>query len=436
MSAAPPVAWDAATFEGLYRCVHCGLCLNACPTYRELGLESDSPRGRLYLMRALVEGRLELGSGVVTHMDRCLVCRACETACPSGVPFGHLMELTRDQIGRQRPRKGLAALARRMALRSLFPYPGRLRGAAKLLGFYQHGRLQAIVRRFRLLPPKLAELERLLPNVSARPFISPSGGWLRAPGQARYRVGLLSGCIMSVSFADVDRATARVLHRNSCDVFVPASQACCGALHAHDGDREGARALARRNIEAFEQASLDAIVVNAAGCGAMMKGYGELLGDDPALCRRAAALAAKVRDASEFLAGTDFNRALGRLDVTATYQDACHLAHGQGIREAPRTLLRAIPGLRLIEMRDPEACCGSAGIYNIVQPELSRAIGRKKCASVADTGADVVVSANPGCMIQLQAGLREQARLPAVKHLMEVLDEAYRRMDEDGPRPA
>jgi Fe-S oxidoreductase len=418
-------AWDATEFEGLYRCVHCGLCLQACPTYRELQLETDSPRGRLYLMRAMVEGRLDLNEGVVTHMHRCLVCRACETACPSGVPFGHLMELTRDRIRQDWPQPAASSTIRKLMLRHVFPYRRRLRVLAALGRVYQSSGLQTLVRKARLLPAKLADIESLMPALSERPFDAPPGEWFRAPTSAKYRVGLLSGCIMSIAFADVDRATVRVLNHNDCDVFVPAAQTCCGALHVHDGDREAARELARRNIEAFEREQLDAIIVNAAGCGAMMKDYGELLHDDPAHAERAAALAARVRDVSEFLASIDFSTDFGRVDRTVTYQDACHLAHGQGVREAPRALLKAIPGLRLVEMKDSDRCCGSAGIYNITQPELSRRFMADKAESAAATGADIVVSANPGCMIQLQAGLRQRGCSAAVKHIIEVLDEAY-----------
>ncbi|MBV8083386.1 MAG: (Fe-S)-binding protein [Chloroflexi bacterium] len=415
-------AWDPARLEGLYRCVHCGLCLQACPTYRELGLETDSPRGRLYLMRAMVEGRLDLNDGVVEHMHRCLVCRACETACPSGVPFGQLMELTRDEIRQQRPEPGPRGILRRLIFRQLFPFPNRLRALAAGARFYQQSGLQRLTRRLNILPKRLAEIEALMPPASETPFESPAGEWFRTEQQpARYRVGLLAGCIMSISFADVDRATVRVLNQNGCDVFVPRNQTCCGALHAHDGDREGAEMLARQNIAAFEREDLDAVIMNAAGCGAAMKGYSELLPDDD----RANAFAAKVKDVTEFLAGIELNANFGRLERTITYQDPCHLAHGQRIREAPRQLLRAIPGVTLVEMQDSDRCCGSAGIYNITQPELSRSIGAQKGANVAATGADMVVSANPGCMIQLEAGLHVCAYGAAVRHIVEILDEAY-----------
>lgn len=381
-------------------------------------------------MRALVEGRLDLNEGVVTHMHRCLVCRACETACPSGVPFGQLMELTRDHIRQEWPQPTVSSAIRKLLLRSVFPHPKRLKALGAIGRLYQRSGLQKAVRASGVLPRKLADTEALMPPVSDAPFEAPPGGWIRANAPARYRVGLLSGCIMSIAFADVDRATVRVLNRNSCDVYVAPAQTCCGALHAHDGDREAARALARRNVDAFEREQLDAVVVNAAGCGAMMKDYGELLRDDLAYAERAAAFSARVKDVTEFLTEIDFDDHFGRLEQTVTYQDACHLAHGQRIREAPRKLLRAIPGLELVEMKDSDRCCGSAGIYNITQPELSRRFMAEKAESAAATQAEVVVSANPGCMIQLRAGLRQRGLETAVKHIIQVLDEAYQRGED------
>ncbi|MGH2363379.1 MAG: heterodisulfide reductase-related iron-sulfur binding cluster [Chloroflexota bacterium] len=417
--------WNEGRFDGLYRCVHCGLCLGACPTYRELGLESDSPRGRLYLMRALVEGRTELNDDIVTHMERCLVCRACETACPSGVPFGHLMEMTRETIQQEWPRSASSSLARAVLLRHVFPRPARLRLLGRIARWYQRSGAQRLARRLGLIPRSLRGIEALMPETSPEFFEPPSGQWFYAPGQAARRVGLLSGCVMSLCFAEIDRATVRVLNRNACDVFVPRAQTCCGALHAHDGDRATARQLARANIDAFGHAQLDAVIMNAAGCGATVKEYGQLLKDDPRYADRARHFAASVRDVTEFLASVPLNTAFGRLDKTVTYQEPCHLAHGQRVRQQPRDLLRAIPGLRLVEMGDSDRCCGSAGIYNITQNELSRRFMAEKSAAAAATGAEVVVSANPGCMIQLAAGLRERGASASVKHIVELLDEAY-----------
>ncbi|MDE3076828.1 MAG: (Fe-S)-binding protein [Chloroflexota bacterium] len=417
--------WDPQEFEGLYRCVHCGLCLGACPTYRELGLEADSPRGRLYLMRALVEGRLELNEGVVTHMQRCLVCRACETACPSGVPFGQVMELTREVIRQEWPQPAKTSLLRSLTLRHIFPFPPRLRLLGAVSRWYQQSGLQRAARTFKLIPSGLAELEGLMPAVSEEAFDPPPGEWFYATGATKYRVGLLSGCIMGISFADIDRATVRVLTRNGCDVFVPRDQTCCGALHAHDGDRETARRLARQNIDAFERPQLDAVIMNAAGCGAAMKEYRELLQGDAGYGQRAVAFGSRVKDVTEFLASIELNTSFGRLERTVTYQEPCHLAHAQRISRQPRVLLAAVPGLKLVEMKDSDRCCGSAGIYNITQPDLSRAFMEEKSANVAATGADVLVSANPGCMIQMATGLRRRGYPASVKHIVEILDEAY-----------
>jgi glycolate oxidase iron-sulfur subunit len=319
---------------------------------------------------------------------------------------------------------------RRLLLRGVFPFPERLRALGRLGKLYQRSGLQRVARRLGLIPTRLSEVEALMPPLSERFFEPPDGEWLRAQeSPARHRVGLLSGCIMSVAFADVDRATVRVLNRNGCDVFVPRSQTCCGALHAHDGDRATAQELARRNIDAFEREGLDAIVINAAGCGATMKDYAELLHDDRDYASRAEAFSARVKDVSEFLASIELNRDLGPLDRTVTYQDACHLAPGQRVREAPRTLLRAIPGLQLVEMGDSDRCCGSAGIYNITQTALSLRFMAEKSQSAAATGAEILVSGNPGCMIQLRTGLRRCGSRMVVKHIVEVLDEAYRRAE-------
>ena len=265
-----------------------------------------------------------------------------------------------------------------------------------------------------------------MPAVSDEFFEPPDGEWFRTPGRAKYRVGLLSGCIMSLCFADIDRATVRVLNKNGCDVFVPRAQTCCGALHAHDGDREYACKLARKNIDVFGRSELDAVIMNSAGCGAAMKEYETLLHDDKRYAGKAAAFSARVKDVTEFLASIDLNADFGRIERTVTYQEPCHLAHGQRVKQPPRTLLKAVPGIKLVEMKDSDRCCGSAGIYNIVQPELSRKFQQEKCANAAATGADTVVSANPGCMIQMDAGLRNLGYDADVKHVVEILDEAYR----------
>jgi glycolate oxidase iron-sulfur subunit len=423
------VGRDVPSEQVIDACVRCGFCLPACPTYKELAIETSSPRGRIALMRAVSQERLPLASpGFVHQMYECLGCRACEAVCPSGVRYGEILEDSRDQIERQVPRPGWVRLVRLLVFGALFRDTRLFRLVASTARLYQVSGLQRLARMsgiLRLL--KLDMMESLLPTM-ARRFVVPRGQtFVPADGQVTRRVALVSGCIMSTAYAETDRATARILAANGCEVIVPADQTCCGALHVHAGDKDGGRALARRNIDAFERANVEAIVINAAGCGAALKEYGHLLHDDPVYAGRAAAFSAKVKDISEFLAPLAL-RPLGRLDLRVTYQEACHLVHAQRIAGPPRTLLRAIPGVTLLEMEESSLCCGSAGIYNVTQPELSRRLMERKTAHVLATGAEVVVSANPGCILQLQAGLRavgasERVR---VRHIADLLDESYR----------
>ena len=444
---------DRPTDDDMTRCIHCGLCLQACPTYRETGMETESPRGRLYLMRAFAEGRLDATSDSLTeHLDLCLQCRACETACPSGVKYGHIIETTTNEIARQRAEKEPEAttpqtLLRTLIFRGLFPNPTAFRAFALATRVYQRTGLQKMVRKSGLLRlpvfGKLADLETMLPPISKPLFAPPLGGVVppHTPGKpATHRVALFSGCIMSVAFARVNEATVRVLARNGCEIVVPETQTCCGALNIHNGDREYAKEMAKRNIAAFEEAGVEAVIINAAGCGAQLKEYGQLLHNDPEWQGRAEAFSTQVKDISEFLAGLpDLNQNFGRLDMRVTYQDACHLAHAQRIKNPPRQLLKAIPGLNLIEMDGADRCCGSAGIYNVTQYDMSMQILEHKMESVGATHADLVVSGNPGCNIQIGVGagkyglnsLRvQQGKKPlAVKHIVEILDEAYRAAD-------
>lgn len=418
---------DTPSTDIINNCVHCGLCLPVCPTYRETGLESSSPRGRIHLIRAVHQGRLDVTDEVFTHqMGECLNCRACEPACPSGVRYGLLVEAARDQIEQTRPEPApLTGLARLLTFSLLFTDLRRLRAFAALMRLYRRSGLRHLVRASGLLG--LLGMERLdsfLPPISRRSLVPGRERW--APrGEVKGRVALLAGCVMSTAYADVDRATARVLAANGREVIVPEGQGCCGALHVHGGDLNGGRTLARRNIDAFEKLDVEAIIVNAAGCGAQMKEYDHLLHDDPVYAARARAFSARVKDISEFLVGIELNREMGCLPLTVTYQEPCHLAHAQRISTPPRDLLTAIPGLRLVEMNEPQLCCGSAGIYNITQPEMSDRLGRRKARNAAATGAAVVVSANPGCMIQLQANLRAAGSTAKVRHLVELLDLAY-----------
>ncbi len=416
----------AAIFDS---CVQCGLCLPACPTYRETYREQSSPRGRLHLMRAVHEGRIDVLDPVFTgQMAECLDCRSCEANCPSGVRYGAALEPARAQILAARRQRGLLSwrerLLRQVVYGALFRDLRLLRGAGRAARLYQRSGAQAFARRSGLLRRLgLARLEGQLPPISRR-FLVPRGQIIPAAGERRGRVALLTGCIMSTAFAETHAATIRVLTRNGWEVSLPAGQGCCGALHAHAGERQAARALARANITAFADA--DVIVSNAAGCGAMLKEYGELLADSPQWAAQAAALAARARDVTELLAETPLRGPLRALPEVVTYQDACHLAHAQRQSAAPRALLRQVPGLRLAEMAEPALCCGSAGTYSLTQPEMSGRLRARKLGHARATGARLIVSANPGCILQLRAG--RDGETPVV-HLMDVLARAY------GPPP-
>ena len=420
----------------LLQCVHCGLCLPSCPTYAELGQEPDSPRGRIYLIKALADGRIEFSDTGAAHLSLCLGCRACESACPSGVQYGHLIEAGRAELEAQRPGPLLRRLVRRVAFEGLLPRPALLRAVAATLRFYQRSGLQRLVRAsglLRLAPSTLRASEALLPPLppggagGALPEVTP------ARGARRGAVGLLHGCVQDAVFRPHNEATIRCLARQGVEVRVPRAQRCCGALHAHAGDPETARRLARATIAAFEVPELEAVVVNAAGCGAHMKAYGHLLRGDPAWAARAAAFARKVVDVTEFLARAPLVGPLGPLPLRATYHDPCHLAHGQKVRTEPRALLRSVPGVELIELGEAEMCCGSAGIYNLTEPVMAQRLLDRKMAHVEATGAATVVTANPGCILQLAAGLRARGRDGAVLHVVEVLDRAYAAAERPAP---
>ena len=399
-------------------CIHCGLCLNQCPTYRLTHLEAASPRGRIYMVEAASQGRLDVSSGVADHLYLCLACRACETACPSGVQYGRVAEAAREVLGP--PGRLLQRTVVRFALRRLMPHPGRLRSLAGMIRVFQRSGLAALA--MRLLPRRLRRPVALLPQASAR-FYAPQAELLPAIGDRRARVAFLSGCAMSLFFAEINEATLRVLRRNGCEVVIPRNQACCGALNIHNGEVAGARAMARRNVDAFPT-DVDAILTNAAGCGAAMKEYGHLLRDDQDYRERAERFSALVRDTGEFLAALGLRNSPNGADQVVTYQDPCHLAHGQGVRAQPRALLSAIPGLTLREMAASDRCCGSAGIYNFLQPETSEALLAEKMEAIRATGASVVVAPNPGCMMQLRYGARRFEVPVRVAHLMDLLDEA------------
>lgn len=415
---------DRPSWDLYATCVHCGLCLNHCPTYRVLGMEMDSPRGRIYQVLQVDAGRLPIGDSFVTHIDRCLDCRACETACPSGVQYGHIVERARAQIEQHYRRPWLARNLRAFFFRNVLGNPKRLSTIARLLRFYQRSGVQAVVRASGLLKLMgMAELEQLQPRIDDQFFFDQIGKVFPAEGETRARVALHAGCIASVAFSELNHATIRVLTKNGVEVWVPQGQNCCGALQAHAGFREEARKLARENIAAMLDDRFDAIVTNAAGCGSTLKEYGDLLREDQ---RHADAekFADKVKDVSEFLQQVGLRKPKKTLQTRATYQDPCHLAHGQRVRSAPREILRGL-GLQLEEMPHSDQCCGSAGSYNVTQNELSMKILDEKMKDIGCTSADLVVTANVGCMLQLRAGMARGGRTVPVKHVIEVLDECY-----------
>lgn len=418
---------DAPADADLTRCVHCGLCLNACPTYVETGLELESPRGRIALIRAVHEGRAPLSNTLIHHLDLCLQCRACEAVCPSGVPYGRIIESARAQIFTQKRGPRWKRVVRTAALRALLPHKRVLRGVAESLRLYERSGLQGRLRSsplYRLLPENLRRMEQLAPAVSRR-FYRAETERLPAFGTATRRVALFTGCIMPYMNAETHEATARVLRRNGCDVLVPAAQVCCGALMVHSGDREPARELARRNVDLFLSLSVEAVIINAAGCGSTLKEYGELLKHDPAYAEKAERFDRLVKDVTEYVAALPFAHDLGPLPARVTYQDSCHLVHAQRIKDAPRAILRAIPRLELVELPHADLCCGSAGIYNIVQPEMSMRLLDDKMVEVGQSGATIIATANPGCMLQLEAGLRRHAMPGRVAHVVELLEESY-----------
>jgi glycolate oxidase iron-sulfur subunit len=450
-------------------CVHCGFCLPVCPTYQLWGEEMDSPRGRIHLMNQVLNGA-ELNDATAEHLDRCLGCMACVPACPSGVRYDRLIEAARtwmedsaDLAGKMTPpavRAGLEELpsgrassagdkpyrrtlrdrATRAAIFALFPYPRRLRLLTAPLRAAQRTGLQELIARSSLparLSPGLAAALRLAPPRPGR--VPPLPHLVPARGERRAVVGMLTGCVQGVFFPQVNTATARVLAAEGCDVVIPAGQGCCGALSLHAGRKSEAVRLAQHTIATFERADVDAIVVNSAGCGSAMKEYGQLLADDPDWAARAAALAAKVRDFAEYLFDLTDGASLpgsartgGReaarhpLPVNAVYHDACHLGHAQGIKAQPRALLRQIPGLTLTETGDDGTCCGSAGVYNLLQPETARELGDRKAATVAATGAQLLISANPGCSLQIASALAAQGITMPVAHTAQVLDASIR----------
>ena len=428
-----PIPGPTPVYEDYTRCIHCGLCLNACPTYRLWNLEADSPRGRIQQMFHVFQGELSgqpageprITDSFVDHIDKCLDCRACETACPSGVEYGKLVEHARARIERSYERSWLARATKDFIFQEFFSASHFIEDAARLLRLYQRSGLQAIARGIGILKLLgLAERDRLLPRIDDEFFFSRIGSTFAPAGGRRARVAFLAGCVANVTFSALQEATVRVLAANGCEVVVPLEQTCCGALSAHAGFREAARELARRNLAAFQLEDFDAIVTNAAGCGSTLKEYDHLFLPNEPEYDRAQAFAAKTRDVTEFLADLGLTAKLYPLRRRVSYQDSCHLLHGQKIREAPRKLLRAIPHLDLVELPYSEICCGSAGTYNVTQTEASLQLLALKMRHAQSTGAEILATANPGCILQLRAGASIHRTNQDVLHVVEVVDRA------------
>ncbi|MBA2640078.1 MAG: 4Fe-4S dicluster domain-containing protein, partial [Nocardioidaceae bacterium] len=398
----------------------CGFCLPTCPTYVLWGEEMDSPRGRIYLMKEGLEGE-PMSDSMVQHWDRCLGCMACVTACPSGVQYDRLIESTRAQVERRHVRTAKDRALRGLIF-SLFPHPRRLRLLRGPLRAMQRSGLDRAIRRTGLLTrmaPQLAAMESLAPRIG-KPERLPARAL--ADGERRMVVGMLTGCVQGAFFPGVNAATVRVLRAEGCEVVIPRSQGCCGALSVHNGREPEAQKYARALVDAFDRAGVERVVVNAAGCGSTMKEYADLLADDPAYAERARAFASTVRDISELLVELGPVAVRHPLEVSVAYHDACHLGHAQGVRSQPRQLLGQIPGLELREIAEGELCCGSAGIYNILNPEPARELGDRKAGHVAATEAELLVTANPGCLLQIGSALRRSGTPMATAHTVEVLD--------------
>jgi glycolate oxidase iron-sulfur subunit len=432
----PPSEMKAGAFDPhnppstdlVNQCVHCGFCLPTCPTYALWGEEMDSPRGRIYLMKLGLEGQISVEATFVGHMDNCLGCMACLTACPSGVKYDKLIEATRAQIERNFRRSPSQVLLRKIVF-ELFPHPERMRLLLGPMRIYQRSGLQSLLQKsglIKLMPDALRAMEALLPSR----FVAANDSSLPEPippqGKRRLRVGLLSGCVQSVFFPEVNAATARVLAAEGCEVVIPRDQCCCGALMVHAGEEKLAFDHAKRTIDAFQSAGVDRIVINAAGCGSTMKDYGYLLRGNPDYAEPAKEFSAKCRDISELLNELESQAPRHAIPLKVAYQDACHLQHAQGVRNQPRALLSRIPGLQLLEPSEAALCCGSAGIYNLLRPGAAQELGQRKVGNMLATSPDIIASGNPGCMLQLRSGLRLAGSKVPVIHTVELLDASIR----------
>jgi glycolate oxidase iron-sulfur subunit len=417
---------DKPSLDIIHDCVHCGFCLTSCPTYLETGNELDSPRGRIYLMKSALEGRIPLGKSLVRHLDLCLGCLACEPACPSGVRYGSLIEAGRSQIERRYKRPSLEKMYRSL-LFSIFPFPKRLRFLLPFLFFYQATGIKKLTQSSGILhklSKKLAHMEEMLPSIEFSSLFSSLPEITPAKGERRYRVALLKGCVQNVLFRETNAATVRVLSQNGCEVLIPKTQGCCGALSIHSGRLSEARDFARHNIDAFDSYDVDAFIVNAAGCGSAMKEYRELLKNDP-YSSRAEELTKKTKDVMEFLADIGLQGELKELRLRVTYQDACHIAHAQRIKAQPRKIIKQIPGIEFVELPESELCCGSAGVYNLIEPEMAEKLLERKISKLKETGAQVFVAGNPGCLLQIGMGIKQHGLNIKTAHPIELLDWAY-----------
>ncbi len=420
---------DIPSDDVLTNCMHCGLCLPVCPTYAISGMERSSPRGRIRLIKSVAEGTLDVTDGFVNEMNFCLDCQACETACPAGVKYGSLVESARNQIRMQGRESTLATTLKWILLRNVLSRKYMLKLAARLLGIYQGSGLEALMKRsfvFKKLAPTLFKVQVLAPRIDGRFFDDVYPETVRPAGAVKHRVGFLSGCIMNVAFAGVHEDTVKVLLHHDCEVIIPKQQVCCGSLQAHNGDFEVARSLAKKNIDVFLNAKVDVIIMNSAGCGALMKEYGHYLADDPLYAAKAAQLSAKVKDITEFLAETGMKLPVVPFDHTVSYHDACHLAHAQQVTRQPRELLRSIPGIAFTELPEASWCCGSAGIYNVVRHDDSMKILERKMNNVSSVDVEYLVANNPGCITQIEHGCAQRALKTKVVHFATLLRMAYR----------
>ncbi len=419
---------DSPEYDNLLSCIRCGLCLSVCPTYFTDGIETQSPRGRVALIRAWQEGRLDLTENLRNHLYHCLDCRACQTVCPNSVRVGEQVLLARTTAEEQYNASWLEKLIKKVALDMLLPNPNLLEAMMWPMRLYEGLGIQWLVRKLgimRLFPKPLAKMEGILPPIPGKPLRRELAEVTPAIGERRYRVGFFLGCIMTTMLADSSRAAVEVLTANGCEVVYPRDQVCCGAPHAEEGEFEAVRSLARRNLDLFSSYELDYIVADCAACSAEIKEYGHLMREDEQYAAKAREFSSRVRDINEFLAGIELRQPLGRFEHSVAYHHPCHQVHAQGVREAPRSLLKMVPGLSFVELNEADWCCGSAGVYNITHVDRGEKVLQRKMDNVEQCGAEILTTGNPGCLLQLKAGVRERKLPVQVLHPMEVLAKSY-----------